>query len=177
MAASDPALHPSMRESPARVDSERSGPPLPRGRAVACETRRDRRSPPPSAQKRRAPSIDAPAGKRAATDNDDEHSRSSSSRRPSLPQPDKVNRRLWEPGDSQRAAIVGECRGVDEIGNCGISDVGMDLTESRNPDEFGNRGISDEARSTHKPQASPLHGGCPRAHRRATKSLTRTTLH
>ena len=39
-------------------------------------------------------------------------------------------------------AIVGECRGVDEIGSCGITDVGMELTESRNPDEFGNRGIS-----------------------------------
>ena len=39
-----------------------------------------------------------------------------------------------------------------------MSDVGVDLTESRNPDALGNRGISDEARSTHKPQASPLHG-------------------
>ena len=158
MAASVPASLPSTRESPARVDSERSGPPLPRGRAVACETRRDRRSPPPSAHKRRAPSTDAPAGKRAAPANDDEHSISSTLRHPSLPEPDKVRRRPWEPGDSQRAAIVGECRGVDEIGNCGLSDVGVDLTESRNPDALGNRGISDEARSTHKPKATPAHG-------------------
>ena len=120
MAASVPASLPSTRESPARVDSEQSGLPLPRGRAVACEMRRDQRSPPPSAHKRRAPSTDAPAGKRAAPANDDEHSISSTLRHPSLSQPDKVRRRLWEPGDSQRAAIVGECRGVDEIGNCGI---------------------------------------------------------
>ena len=71
MAASAPASLPSAREFPARVDSERSGHPLPRGRCFAHEMRRDRRSPPRSAHKRRASSTDAPAGKRAAPDVDD----------------------------------------------------------------------------------------------------------
>ena len=94
MAASVPASLPSTRESPARVDSEQSGPPLPRGRAVAVATQRDQRSPPPSAQKRRNTACsDEPSGKRADIRSDDEHFRRSTLRLPSLPHPAKVRRR------------------------------------------------------------------------------------
>ena len=120
MAGSSPTHPKSNRECPAREDSQKSGSPLPRGRAAASGPRRDQLSPPPSAQKRGRDSVGDPAAKRAFRGSDDEDSRSSVFDIESQQYPDKVQPSPREPSEGQQDTAADNISRTDQ-GTTGVA--------------------------------------------------------